>query len=179
MHNEAHQAALEIEADRRRADELTLVEFSQSLPVMLMRAREAVMGRIRPILRGHEVTEQQWRVLRTLACAGELEVTQLAERVFMRPPSLSRILRDLADRRLLLRRTSKTDLRRNLVSIAPAGLALIDETGPEVARATAEIQALYGPAKVEQLRGLLAELERVLLAATGSPSGRRDAAADE
>jgi homoprotocatechuate degradation regulator HpaR len=129
---------------------------------MLMRAREAVMGRIRPILRSHDVTEQQWRVLRTLAGAGELEVTQLAERVFMRPPSLSRILRDLADRGLLLRRTSDVDLRRNLVTIAPPGLALIDETGPEVALATAEIEALYGVAKVERLRGLLAELEQTL-----------------
>ena len=38
--------------------------FDQSLPMMLMRAREGVMRRFRPHLRGHGLTDQQWRILR-------------------------------------------------------------------------------------------------------------------
>ncbi|MFT5000920.1 MAG: hypothetical protein ACI875_001925, partial [Planctomycetota bacterium] len=36
----------------------------KSLPIMLLRAREAVMRRFRPMLRLHDLSEQQWRVLR-------------------------------------------------------------------------------------------------------------------
>ena len=46
---------------------LPMRTFSQSLPMALLRAREAVMRRFRPGLRCHGVTEQQWRVLRALA----------------------------------------------------------------------------------------------------------------
>ena len=40
--------------------------FSRSLPMQLLRAREAVMQRFRPMLHQHGVTEQQWRVIRVL-----------------------------------------------------------------------------------------------------------------
>jgi hypothetical protein len=52
--------------------------FSRSLPMQLMRAREAVMRRFRPHLASHGFSEQQWRVLRALADAGELEIGALA-----------------------------------------------------------------------------------------------------
>ena len=42
-------------------------EFSRSLPMSLLRAREAVMRQFRPSLREHGLTEQQWRILRALA----------------------------------------------------------------------------------------------------------------
>src|SRR6266849_5130597 len=42
-------------------------EFSRSLPMSLLRAREAVMRHFRPSLRDHGLTEQQWRILRALA----------------------------------------------------------------------------------------------------------------
>ena len=41
-------------------------EFSRSLPMSLLRAREAVMRQFRPSLRNHGLTEQQWRILRAL-----------------------------------------------------------------------------------------------------------------
>ncbi len=58
--------------------ELPMRAFSRSLPMELLRAREAVMKRFRPALRDHGVTEQQWRILRALAHSGALEVSALA-----------------------------------------------------------------------------------------------------
>ena len=139
-----------------------LKPFPHSIPAILMRAREAVMARIRPVLREHEVTEPQWRVLRTLSSVEEVEVTQLADMVFLLPSSLSRILRDLGDRGLILRRTSDEDMRRGLVSISDRGLALIDAASPGAAQVNAEIEALFGSERMEALKTLLAELEGVL-----------------
>src|ERR1700742_5395640 len=101
-------------------------DFSKSLPMSLLRAREAVMKQFRPSLRRHGLTEQQWRILRALAAVDAIEVTELARVAFLLGPSLSRILRDLEARHLIERRVAKADLRRAVVSITPRGLALIE-----------------------------------------------------
>src|SRR6185437_2443110 len=90
---------------------LPMRPFSESLPMALLRTREAVMRLFRPGLRKHGVTEQQWRILRALAPQGPLEVTALAEATFLLAPSLSRILPDLEKRQLISRRQVDTDLR--------------------------------------------------------------------
>lgn len=140
----------------------TLKPYPHSVPAILMRAREAVMARIRPVLRAHDVTEPQWRVLRTLSSIEEVEVTQLAEMVFLLPSSLSRILRDLGDRGLISRRTSEEDLRRGLVSISDRGMALIDAATPATTKVNAEIDRLFGAERMQTLKTLLAELEQTL-----------------
>src|SRR5579884_2550197 len=86
--------------------------FANSLPMALLRAREAVMRAFRPGLREHGVTEQQWRVLRALAGLGPLEITDLAARTCLLPPSLSRILPELESRGLVTRRQVASDMRR-------------------------------------------------------------------
>src|SRR6187397_1854231 len=91
-------------------------EFSRSLPMSLLRAREAGMRQFRPSLRQHGLTEQQWRILRALAAVEMIEVTELARVGFLLGPSLSRILRDLEKRRLIERKLGITDPRRAEVS---------------------------------------------------------------
>lgn len=44
-----------------------LASTDRTLPMALLRAREAVMDMFRPHLAAHGVTEQQWRVMRVLA----------------------------------------------------------------------------------------------------------------
>jgi homoprotocatechuate degradation regulator HpaR len=141
-----------------------LPEFSRSLPMALMRGREAVMRYFRPSLRERDVTEQQWRVLRALAYRGAIEVTELARVTFLLAPSLSRILRDLAKRGLIERKSLKTDLRRNLISISANGKALIRTVAPQSEAAYAEIRKRFGERRLGALQRMLRELEAVLLA---------------
>src|SRR2546430_5045145 len=75
-------------------------DFSRSLPMSLLRAREAVMRQFRPSLRNHGLTEQQWRILRAFTAEDEIQVTELARVAFLLGPSLSRILRELESRHL-------------------------------------------------------------------------------
>src|SRR6185312_6869734 len=83
---------------------LPMRAFSESLPMALLRTREAVMRLFRPGLRGRGVTEQQWRILRSLAHTGPMEVTELAEATCLLGPSLSRILPDMEKRQLVGRK---------------------------------------------------------------------------
>jgi homoprotocatechuate degradation regulator HpaR len=156
--------------DADQAEPRLVQDFSRSLPMALLRAREAVMLRLRPVLRAHGVTEQQWRVLRTLANTEGLEATQLARQVFLLRPSLTRILRDLQKRGLVGRRATGPSLRRSVVFITETGLALIDEAAPEAALANAEIETLVGVEDVAALMRVLFRLEGVL---NGLPTKRR------
>jgi homoprotocatechuate degradation regulator HpaR len=137
-------------------------EFSRSLPMSLLRAREAVMRHFRPSLRDHGLTEQQWRILRALASVDTIEVTELARVAFLLGPSLSRILRDLEARHLIERRVAKADLRRGVVSISAKGLKLIEAVAPSSEAIYAAMTRRYGARKLADLQDMLAALESSL-----------------
>jgi len=137
-------------------------DFSRSLPMALLRAREAVMKHFRASLRNHNLTEQQWRVLRALEAIEEIKVSDLAKETFLRGPSLSRILRDLVARNLIVRRTCNDDLRSDLISISEAGRAIIDVHGPESEAIYAEIAQRVGEREMAQLLESLKHLEKEL-----------------
>jgi homoprotocatechuate degradation regulator HpaR len=159
-----------------KREKIPLRGFSQSLPMALLRAREAVMRRFRPGLRSRGVTEQQWRILRALAHSGPLEVTALAESTFLLAPSLSRILPELEARGYISRRQLDSDLRRAVVSLEPKGLKLIAAHGPDSEGIYETIARSFGQERLEQLFKLLRELEETLVAETSNPTGREQPA---
>jgi DNA-binding MarR family transcriptional regulator len=92
----------------------------------------------------------------------ETEITALAERVFLLAPSLSRILRDLEARGLILRRPSVQDQRRALVSMAPEGEALIHRVEPALQEVRLEMRRLCGADRLRVLAGMLEAVEAAL-----------------
>jgi homoprotocatechuate degradation regulator HpaR len=149
---------------KANAGQAPMREFSRSLPMSLMRAREAVMRHFRPSLRAHGLTEQQWRILRALSSIDTIEVTDLAHVAYLLGPSLSRILRDLEGRRLIERKTVKSDLRRGTVSITAKGLKLIEAVAPHSEAIYAEMTRRYGAQKLAELQDMLHVLDSSLLA---------------
>src|ERR1700735_1730131 len=145
-----------------KARRVPMREFSRSLPMSLLRAREAVMRHFRPSLRDHGLTEQQWRILRGLAAVDTIEVTELARFAFLLGPSLSRILRDLEARHLIERRVVKADLRRGVVSISLKGVKLIEAVAPSSEAIYAAMSRRYGARKLADLQDMLAALEHRL-----------------
>lgn len=144
------------------ARQVPMRDFSRSLPMSLLRAREAVMRQFRPSLREHGLTEQQWRILRALAAIEAAEVTELARTAFLLGPSLSRILRDLEARNLIERKTAKTDQRRSMVSISKEGVKLMASVAPTSEAIYAEITRRFGARKLAELQEMLGELEQSL-----------------
>jgi homoprotocatechuate degradation regulator HpaR len=134
------------------------------LPMSLLRTRESVMRHFRPSLRNHGLTEQQWRILRALTTTPAVEVTELASIAFLLGPSLSRILRDLEARGLIVRRLLKSDMRRSQVSITPDGLKLIAAVAPSSEAIYSAIERRIGKRKLAELQALLAALEESLIA---------------
>jgi homoprotocatechuate degradation regulator HpaR len=162
---------------KARARRVPMRDFSRSLPMSLLRAREAVMRHFRASLRSHGLTEQQWRILRALAAIDEIEVTELARVAFLLGPSLSRILRDLEARHLIERRVVKADLRRGMVSISARGLRLMAAVAPSSEAIYAAITRRYGARRLAELQQMLHALESSLsgLQVSGDGHGEPDA----
>ncbi len=139
-----------------------LRSFNRSLPMALLRAREAVMRQFRPSLQSYGITEQQWRVLRALTTVDTIEVLELAKATYLLAPSLSRILKDLDARELIVRSVSESDLRRGLISISPSGRLLIEAAGATSEVTYAQITERFGSDKLKALHALLDDLERCL-----------------
>jgi homoprotocatechuate degradation regulator HpaR len=136
-------------------------QTDQSLPIMLLRAREAVMKRFRPILKAHDLSEQQWRVLRVLDERGALEPTNLAERCVILTPSLTRILSHLAARGLIARTPHAQDKRKQIISITKSGQTIVAEIAPVAAEAYARIEAYLGKPQMHNLLNKLGRLSEM------------------
>lgn len=105
-----------------------LKPYPTSLAGSLLAAREAVMAPIRPHLRDANVTEQQWRVLRVLADAESLDARGIARQALLYAPTVTRILKELTERKLIERTIDPTDGRRSIISITPEGKRLVTDT---------------------------------------------------
>lgn len=134
--------------------------FEQSLPMALLRAREAAMRFFRPMLLAHDLTEQQWRVLRALTRhEGPLAVGELAEATFLLGPSLTRILSHLGERGLVERSVAAEDQRRGLISLTESGCRLVSEVAPYSESQYDRIESAFGADNMATLMALLQELE--------------------
>jgi homoprotocatechuate degradation regulator HpaR len=139
-------------------DALLPRDTRRALPIALLRAREVVMARFRPILAAHDVTEQQWRVIRVLGEESPLDATEVADRACVLAPSLTRIIRALEERKLISRARDAVDGRRICLALAATGLQLIQEVTPEISPVYAELEAQYGRERIELLLDMLGEL---------------------
>lgn len=139
-------------------DSATLRAFSRSLPMLLLRSHQAVMAQFRPILRAHDITEQQWRVLRALSSVDDARITRLAELTLISKPSLSRLLPGLEARKLIRRSAAPDDARGATLRLAPAGARLIAAVAPHSEARYREIGRIVGDDAMASLYALLAEL---------------------
>jgi homoprotocatechuate degradation regulator HpaR len=133
-------------------------QFDRSLPMALLKAREAVMKKFSPALKEHGLSPQQWRVIRVLVEEQTLDVTEISERCALLMPSLSRILQNLQRRGLIDRVTARDDQRRSLVSITAKGRKLFRTLSPINEARYAYITERFGYGKLELLYELLDEL---------------------
>lgn len=133
----------------------------RNLPLLLLKAREALMQSRRPALREHGLSDQQWRVLRVLAepaHTGGLDTGRLAREAHLLGPSLTGMLARMEAAGLVQRTRSAEDARRSLVSATDEGLALAASLAVAIESQYEALDARLGPAKLAQLYGLLDEL---------------------
>ena len=141
------------------SERLAMRDFSESLPMALLQTREVVMAIFRPLLAEHDLTEQQWRVLRVLASVSTaLEVGQVVEATNLLAPSLSRILKDLEARGLVTRSAVEQDQRRAQIGLSATGFELVKKIAPQSEALYNKIEASFGQTELTHLLDQLATL---------------------
>ena len=125
------------------------------------------MKKITPHLKEHELSAQQWRVLRALmdnreAGQEEAEMSAVADKCNLLLPSLSRIIQYLERRGLIERRTAEKDMRRSMICLSDEGVRLVELMTPQSEARYENITKVFGYGKLELLCELLDELTNKL-----------------
>src|SRR3954471_21457050 len=125
----------------------------RNLPRLLLQAREAVMAHTRPSLRGHGLSDQQWRVLRVLGEHGTVETGRVAREAFILGPSLTGVLARMERDGLVRRTRDPEDQRRSVVEATAKGMKLVDKLSHTVEAHYAWMEATLGKQKLAELYG--------------------------
>ncbi len=129
----------------------------RSLPLLLLRVRERLMGRFRPVLNAHGITEQQWRIVRALLDAGPMEPREIGEVCRISSPSLAGVLARMDALGLVVRKRFENDQRRRLVSLTPRSRGLAKRIAPYIEAAYDRIGSELGEEFIERCYTVLDE----------------------
>ena len=141
-------------------NKLQHTETSKSLPIAMLRAREAIMLSFRPVLAKYGFTEQQWRVLRVLGEKGSADAGQVAFEACILAPSLSRIIGKLEKDKYISRFIDAKDGRRINLSLTSLGKETLQKIVPEIGIIYNSLEKSYGEEKLTTLLELLSEISQ-------------------
>ncbi len=113
-----------------RSDTPAPLAMHRNLPMLLLRARELMMSRFRPLLTAHGLTEQQWRIIRALHENGPLEPRQLCTLCTISSPSLAGVLARMEDLGHVTKERFEEDQRRVRVSLTAQSAAIVESMAP-------------------------------------------------
>ena len=130
----------------------------RNLPRLLLQAREAVMAHTRPNLRLHDLSDQQWRVLRVLGEHGVVDTGRVAREAFLLGPSLTGVLARMERDGLIQRQRDPEDQRRSVVEATEKGLQLVQKLSQVIEAHYQWMETTLGRDKLGQLYTLLDEL---------------------
>jgi homoprotocatechuate degradation regulator HpaR len=130
----------------------------RNLPRLLLQARESVMAHTRPSLREHNLSDQQWRVLRVLGEHGVVETGRVAREAFILGPSLTGVLARMERDGLIQRARDPEDQRRTVVEATAKGLKLVERLSRTIEAHYDWMEKSLGKQKLAQLYALLDEV---------------------
>lgn len=141
---------------------VSLREFDRSLPMSLLKAREAVMKTFVPALKEHDLSAQQWRVIRSLEQEDGLDISEISKRCFLLLPSLSRIVKNLEARELIVRKSVASDQRKTALYLTDKAKDVYIKIAPKSSERYQYITEKFGYGKLELLYELLDDLIEIL-----------------
>jgi DNA-binding MarR family transcriptional regulator len=129
----------------------------QEVVVALLRTADLVRRTVGRALEPHDITLQQYNVLRILRGAGEqgLPTLEIADRMIEQAPGVTRLLDRLEVKGLVRRQRCAQDRRQVLCWLTPAGLELVERLDEPVDSADAEAVAMLTPEEQEKLLRML------------------------
>ncbi len=128
--------------------------------MMLNFTLDGVMPLYRELFAQHDLTDQQWRILRVLWDVGQANSVQLAQATLLPKPSLVGILDRLEKKGLIARVRSKTDRRNVTITPTAEGRALAQVVLPQAEAIHIHLRGLMPDDDWDRLVGILDEFQR-------------------
>jgi DNA-binding MarR family transcriptional regulator len=123
--------------------------------VGLMRTTDVVRRRLTAALEPHDITLQQYNVLRILRGGGDegVPTLEVADRMIEQTPGITRLMDRLEAKQLVRRQRCPKDRRQHLCWITPAGRTLLETLdAPLTAVAETSLQALKHQDRIAFIR---------------------------
>ncbi|MBS1141477.1 MAG: homoprotocatechuate degradation operon regulator, HpaR [Proteobacteria bacterium] len=136
----------------------------RNLPQLFLKAREELLCHFRPIISHFGLTEQQWRILRTLSEMEQLEPREICEICHILSPSMTGVLSRMEEMKLVTRERMPEDQRRVIVRLTPKSEQLVAELGPLIVEQYRIIEQAFG---TELIKELYEVMDRVIAAERG------------
>ena len=136
----------------------------RNLPQLFLKAREELLCHFRPIITHFGLTEQQWRILRTLDEMEQLEPREICDHCHILSPSLTGVLSRMEEMGLVTRTRMPGDQRRVIVRLTPKAGQLVSELGPLIVEQYKIIEKAFGPELIKQLYEVM---DKVIVAERG------------
>ncbi|HEX8863153.1 MAG TPA: MarR family transcriptional regulator [Actinomycetes bacterium] len=143
------------------APSATTIEVDRDLVVSLRLAVGRLARRLRQQTEGG-LTASQFSALSSISHYGPITLGQLAAVERLRPPSVTRMVSNLEDAGLVLRRADADDRRVCRVETTPLGRDLLERTRSRKDAYLATRLATLGPDELDVLRDATVVLERLL-----------------
>lgn len=132
------------------------------------------MQQFRPDLQAHDLTDQQWRVIRALCekescdADGWADARLVAQRTSITMPSLSRISSSMGRKGLLEKMRPDEDKRLARLRVTKKGRTVFEAIAPRSEATYRRLERAFGQAELKSLRTLLERLVSVSNATPGS-----------
>jgi DNA-binding MarR family transcriptional regulator len=112
--------------------------------ISLMRTADLIRRLVGSVVEPHDITVQQYNVLRILRGAGEqgLPTLEIAERMIEQTPGITRLIDRLEEKKLVDRKRCEEDRRRVWCRITPTGIALLAKLDAPVHESLSSLSTL-------------------------------------
>jgi DNA-binding MarR family transcriptional regulator len=130
-------------------------DLNDYLAFLLASAARRMRAGISQSIGDDEFTEEHWRILHVLSDEQGRSMGELAERVLLNGPALTKNIDKLVSRGVVQRAADPADSRRVLVFISDLGLDVVARLGERVDAHHASIEDTLGPRRTRELKRLL------------------------
>jgi DNA-binding MarR family transcriptional regulator len=123
----------------------TLLELQDFLPHKLNVLSSLVSQALTRVYGRYGIGIPEWRILVTLGQFGVMTGKAIGTHTHMHKTKVSRAVAQLEQRKLLLRRANRDDLREAFLSLTPAGRAIYQELAPRALEFTDRLSEVVAP----------------------------------
>lgn len=128
------------------------------LGYLLGQANHALYKGFDGLVRAAGLTSIEWRVLATLHDGQPLTISQLADEVLSKQPTVTKLVQRMGEQGWLTLQDDPADQRRTLVAVTPAGKRLVKPLVAQARRHETRVLRSLGSTEKAALRQLLEKL---------------------